>query len=258
MGAVALYNCANPPYHRWPTDWPPLAASVLGTAIDTGAGLLTVSNLYGYGPVDHPITESDPLAAKGTKGLIRARMWADALAAQREGRAKVTEVRSSDYFGPGVIDTSAVGRLTPRVLAGRSVRVLGNPDASHSWTYVPDVARALVLLGKDARAWGRPWHVPTVPPMTQRQFLEAMAREAGATLPSVAALPNWLLQLVGIFSPQIRELKETRYQFDHPFVLDSSQFTATFGMEATPFLEAMRVTLRWAKVNLFPRGKLGP
>ena len=178
VGAVALYNCANPPYHRWPTDWPPLAGRVLGTAIDTGAGLLTVSNLYGYGPVDHPITESDPLAAKGYKGPHPGKNVGRRAAAQREGRAKVTEVRSSDYFGPGVIDTSAVGRLTPRVLAGRSVRVLGNPDASHSWTYGPGRGPGAGTLRKDARAWGRPWHVPTVPPMTQRQFLEAMAREA--------------------------------------------------------------------------------
>ena len=25
-GAAALYNCANPAYHQWLTDWPPMAA----------------------------------------------------------------------------------------------------------------------------------------------------------------------------------------------------------------------------------------
>jgi len=24
-GTDAVFNCANPPYHRWPTDWPPIA-----------------------------------------------------------------------------------------------------------------------------------------------------------------------------------------------------------------------------------------
>ncbi len=246
-GAVAIYDCANPPYHRWPTDWPPLAASILGTAIDTGAELLTVSNLYAYGPVDHPIRESDPLAPAGPKGAVRAKMWTDALSAHAAGHVKVTEVRSSDYFGPGVIDTSVVGRSIPRVLAGRSARVLGNPDVPHSWTYVPDVARALVLLAGDSRGWGRAWHVPTVPPMTQREFLGAVAREAGVAVPAVSGIPSWFLRLAGVFSPTIRELRETRYQFERPFVLDSDEFSATFGMVATPFPEALRATVAWAK-----------
>src|SRR5215467_9196188 len=49
-GATAIYNCANPPYHRWPELWPPIAASLLGAAERSGAVLVTVTNLYGYGP----------------------------------------------------------------------------------------------------------------------------------------------------------------------------------------------------------------
>src|SRR6266536_2578315 len=62
-GAVALYNCANPLYHRWLTDWPPLAAALLTAAENSGAVLTVANNLYGYGPLDGPITESTPLAA---------------------------------------------------------------------------------------------------------------------------------------------------------------------------------------------------
>ena len=98
-GAVALYNCANPAYHRWATDWPPLAAALLTTAERTGAVLATVGCLYGYGPVDAPMTEDTPLAATGTKGRVRNRMWTEALAAHRAGRARITEVRGSDYLG---------------------------------------------------------------------------------------------------------------------------------------------------------------
>ena len=49
-GAAVIYNCVNPPYHRWPADWPPIAASVLSAAERSGAVLVTLSNLYGYGP----------------------------------------------------------------------------------------------------------------------------------------------------------------------------------------------------------------
>src|SRR5580698_8840052 len=96
---------ADPRIQKVPLDANDRAA-VLGTAIGVGASLLTVGNLYVYGPVGHPIRESDPLVPAGRKGAIRAQMWTDALAAHAAGKLKVTEVRSSDYFGPGVIDTS--------------------------------------------------------------------------------------------------------------------------------------------------------
>src|SRR6266536_1896491 len=100
-GAVALYNCANPQYHRWPTDWPPIAAALLAAAENSGAVLTTTANLYGYGPVDGPMTEDTPLASTGRKGRVRTRMWLDALAAHDAGRVRATEARASDFIGPG-------------------------------------------------------------------------------------------------------------------------------------------------------------
>jgi len=237
--ADALYNCANPPYHRWPELWPPMASSMLEVAARAGAVLVTMGNLYGYGPVDHPMTEDDPLASTGTKGRIRADMWHEAMEADRAGRVRVTEARASDFFGPGVVDTSHFGRTVDRLLAGRKVRVLGDPDAPHSWTYVPDVGRTLAVLGTDERAWGRPWHVPTGPAVSQRELATRFCAVAGAPAPSVAPFPVGTLTVGGMVSSQVRELKETLYQFDRPFVLDSSACTAAFGIDPTPLDEAL-------------------
>ena len=164
-GAATLYNCANPGhYHRWATEWPPLAASVLAAAERSGAGLVTMSNLYVYGEVDAPIGVDTPMRATGTKGRIRRQMWEDALAAHRAGRLRVTEARASDYIGPESGAQAHLGdRVIPRVLAGKRVRVFGSLDAPHSWAYVPDVSRTLVALGTDDRSWGRAWLVPSTP-----------------------------------------------------------------------------------------------
>ena len=245
-GAAVLYNCANPAYHRWTTDWPPIAASLLGAAERNGAALVTMGNLYGYGPVDRPMTEDMPLRPAGKKGGVRARMWADALAAHHAGRVRATEARASDFFGPGLTDTSLLGeRVVPRLLAGRAVRVIGDPDVPHSWTFVPDVARALSILGTDDRAWGRAWHVPTNAPLTQRELIGEASRAAGVAAPRVAPLPHAAIRAAGLVSPMIRELEETRYQFVRPFVLDSSDFTNTFGMVPTPMDQALRETIQW-------------
>jgi len=249
-GAEVIYNCASPPYHRWPQDWPPLAAAVLAAAEHAGAVLVTMSNLYGYGPVAHPITEGDPLAAAGPKGRTRAAVWAQALAAHQAGRVRAAEARASDFFGPGVRGQSPVGqRSIPRLLAGRPIAVLGDPGAPHSWTYVPDIAAALVTLGASERAWGHAWHVPTSAPMSQRGIFTALARIAGAPAPRLRPVPPWLLRAAGLAVPSLRELGEVAYQFTGPFVMDSAAFQDTFGTGPTPAGQALAATVTWWQHN---------
>ncbi|MBM0257340.1 NAD-dependent epimerase/dehydratase family protein [Micromonospora sp. 4G55] len=240
-GADALYNCANPAYHRWPTDWPPLAGALLTAAERTGAVLATVGNLYGYGPVDGPMTEQTPLAATGTKGRVRNRMWTDALAAHRAGRARVTEVRGSDYVGAD--GTSLAMLVLPRVLDGRRVFLPVDWDAPHTWTYIPDVARTLVAAAADARAWGRAWHVPSAPAAGMRELATRAAALVGAPAPKLTRMPYPVLWLGGLANPFARELRETAYQFDRPFLMDSSAATATLGVEATPLDRALKETV---------------
>jgi len=245
-GASVLYNCACPPYHRWPEDWPPLAAAALAAAGQAGAVLVTMSNLYGYGPVSHPMTEQDPLNATGRKGKTRAAVWEQALAAHEAGRVRVTEARASDFFGPGVRAQSPVGeRSVPRLLAGRPASVLGDPDVPHSWTYVPDIAVTLATIGGDERAWGHAWHVPASPPMTQREIFAAIARLGGAPAPRIRRVRGWQLRALGVVAPVLREFAEVGYQFDRPFVVDSSAFETTFGIRPTPVDEALSATIEW-------------
>lgn len=245
-GAVAIYNCASPPYHRWTRDWPALAASVNTAAEATGAVLVTLSNLYGYGPVDGEMTEDLPLAATGPKGRVRASVWRQTLDLHQEGRLRAVEVRASDFFGPGVTDGGHLAtQVIPRLLRGRTARVLGDPDVPHSWTYLPDVARAMVRVAEEESAWGRAWHVPTGAPMSARAMVERMARRAEMPAVPVRRLPPALLGALSLVSPLLRELREVRYQFDRPFVVDSSAFTERFGEQPTPLEAQIDDTVDW-------------
>ncbi|SCL19126.1 Nucleoside-diphosphate-sugar epimerase [Micromonospora rhizosphaerae] len=241
-GAAALYNCANPPYHRWPTDWPPLAGALLTAAERTGAVLATVGNLYGYGPVDVPMSEATPLRPSSVKGQVRVRMWQEALAAHRAGRVRVTEVRGSDYLGAGAQSVVTV-LVLPRVLAGKRAFVPADLDAPHSWTYVGDVARTVVAAAGDERAHGRAWHVPTGPAVSPRAIAARAAELAGAPTPKLSRMPAAALRLAGLFDPTAREMREMAYQFDRPFVLDSAAATDAFGIKPTPLDDALAETI---------------
>jgi nucleoside-diphosphate-sugar epimerase len=242
QGAVAIYNCANPAYHRWPTDWPPIAQALLAAAERSNAVLVTASNLYGYGPVSGPsqgpLTEDLPLSAQGPKGLTRAGMWREALAAHEAGRVRATEVRASDYVGAGA--QSHLGeRVVPRLLAGRNVTVMKSADSSHSWTATDDVARLMVTVAVDERAWGRPWHVPSNPPRTQREAVGDLCRVAGVQPVTVREYPAMVIAGIGLFNPMMREIPEVAYQFKDPFVLDSTDAQRTFGLAPTPWDEVL-------------------
>lgn len=234
--AVVIYNCVNPVYTRWLEDWPPMAQAFLTYAERTGAVLATVSNLYGYGPVDVPMTEDLPLAATGAKARVRIGMWEDAKAANDAGRIRATEVRGSDYICAG--DQSMLGeRVVPRVLAGKGVQLVGDIDQPHTWTAPIDVARTIITVAADPRGWGRAWHVPSNPPRSQRQAVTDIATAAGMPAPKVSRLPGAVLWGVGLFQPVIRELKETDYQRERPYILDDSAARSTFGLEPTPWAE---------------------
>ncbi|WP_020496677.1 NAD-dependent epimerase/dehydratase family protein [Sciscionella marina] len=244
--ADVIYHCACPPYHLWQRDWPKLATAMHAAAESSGATLVVLSNLYGYGPVDGSMTEDLPLSANTVKGRVRAQVWERTRELHEQGRIRATELRASDFFGPRVTDGGHLAsRAIPQLLAGKPVRVLGDPDSPHSWTYLPDVAKALVQAGASEDVLGRAWHVPTVAPRSSRQMLESLATLAGKSGVKVSPIPPAMLRVLGLFVPLMRELREIQYQFDRPFTVDSSAFTEKFGVSATPLEEQLESTLEW-------------
>ncbi|ROP34581.1 nucleoside-diphosphate-sugar epimerase [Pseudokineococcus lusitanus] len=243
--ADALYNAVNPKdYTRWAREWPPVAAALLRAAEESGAVLAVMGNLYGYGRPDGPMTASTPLAATDAKGRLRARMWRDALAAQEAGRVRgVVEVRASDFVGAVPTPQSHLTRQLATLRRGGRAWVVGDPDALHSWTYVPDVAELLVRVATDASTWGRAWMVPSGDPRSQRQALTDVAAAMGARTPRVSGMPWPVLRAVGLAVPQMGEIVGIRHQWDGDFVLDATETTAVLGLTATPWDEAVRATV---------------
>ena len=242
--ASVIYNCINPPYHRWVQDWPTMNANLIAAAEDSGAVLVTLSNLYGYGAVDGPMTEDTPLIAHTRKGQVRARMWDEALAAHREGRIRATEVRASDYIGEASDQTNFGVRIFPRMRAGKPIMLMGRVDQPHTWTYTGDAAALLARVGQDEQAWGRAWHVPSCDPRTQAEVVAQLADGMGVPMPKIRTAGAGMLRMVGLFNKPAGELVEMLYEFDRPFVMDSTLTQRTFGIEPTPWDEIIAETLR--------------
>jgi len=244
-GASVVYFALNPPYDKWPEQFPPLQAGVLEGAASAGAKLVAMENLYMYGLTDgRPLTEDLPYAPNTRKGTVRARMSEELMEAHRSGRVRVAIGRASDFFGPRVLASAAGEQVFGRALQGKSAQVAGDPDQPHTYTYAPDIGKGLVILGESEEALGQAWHLPSPETLTTRQFVELIFEEVGKPA-RIQAAPKILLRVMGLFNPGMREMIEMLYEFEEPFVVDHSKFERAFGERATPLREAIGETVRW-------------
>ena len=249
-GSVVAYFAVQPAYTDWPAGFPLLVGGVLGGLAGTGTRLVMVDNLYMYGPTGGaPITEDLACAARTRKGMARAAVAERLLAADREGSVRVAIGRASDFFGPGAADSVVGERFFGPLLDGKPVQVFGRPELAHSYTYLPDFARARVELGRHQEAFGRAWHVPTAPAVSTRRFLEIAAEAAGVP-PRPSRVSSLMLRLAGLAVPEAREMIEMAYEFEEPFVLDSSAFEAAFGLRPTPLEDSIPATVAWWREDL--------
>lgn len=241
-GAATVTFAAAPAYTRWVQDFPALQEAAIRGAAEAGAVLVVVENLYGYGRAG-VLREDDPLAAITRKGRARAKMTERLLAAHAAGEVRTVMVRASDLFGPGMAVSALGERVWPSLIAGKSVGWIGDPDAPHTFTYLADFARALVRAGGEPAAWGRVWHAPSPTDRTPREIVSHAARLIGRPEPTMRPMPRLALKGLALVSPLLREVAEMAYQFEAPFHMDASAWSAAFGDRPTPWDDALHETL---------------
>jgi nucleoside-diphosphate-sugar epimerase len=258
-GASVIFNCVGTAYtgQAWETQMPILWNNILQAAISSKAKLVIGDNLYVYDQVGTGIHENLPHSSTTRKGRARIRVVETMLEAHRSGRAQVTFVRGSDFFGPYAGDQSQLGsRVFPALLAGKAVQLIGNPDMPHTLTFIEDFGRAMVMVADHDQAFGHAWHVPNAPTQTRREVLEVAARMVDQPL-RIQSMNALMLRGLGLFVPILREVSEMMYQSDKPYIVDSSQFIAQFGDIHTPLEVALEQTIAWfADRQRNPRGTL--
>ncbi|OYD67376.1 NAD-dependent epimerase/dehydratase family protein [Rhodococcus sp. OK302] len=241
-GATAIYHCIHAAYNAadWERELPAAEKIVLDVAASIGAVVVFPESLYSYNS-DTVMTEADPRSANGGKRGVRTAL----LRGRAASPTPTVSVVASDFFGPFVRTAHAGERMVPKVMAGKKIRVIASADQPHSFTYVPDLAAAMIAAAHNPALWNSVLHAPTGHALTQRTIAEAFAHAAGAPPAKVGVLPAWVLDAVGKVHTDTRELAEMNYQFAKPFVMDSSASEALLGLEPTPLDQAAGETVDW-------------
>ncbi|NWJ98381.1 MAG: NAD-dependent epimerase/dehydratase family protein [Chloroflexi bacterium] len=247
--ASVIYQCSQPAYNQWPALFPRYQTAILEGAAFANARLVLAENLYMYGRVSGPIREDLPYTATTRKGEVRARMAEEWMTAHKAGKVQATAGRASDFYGPEAGEQGAFGdRVIYPLLAGKKVSGLGNIDLPHTYTYIDDFGKGLVILGAKQEALGQAWHIPNAPTLTTRQMVTLFFEEAKLP-PKIGAVPDLALKMLGLVNPIVREVGEMLYEFKEPFVVDHRKFEQAFGNISTPHTEAVRVTLQWFRAH---------
>jgi len=237
-GSDIVYLTAGLEYNIkiWRRDWPVIMRNVIDACIAHNAKLVFFDNVYMYAPEEIPhMTEESPIAPATEKGKVRAeliKMIFDAIE-KRKLTAMVT--RSADFYGKNV----KTGFLNIGVIDNfkKNKKAFWQSDANkiHSFTYVPDAAKAVALLGNTPDAYNQVWHLPTSSQKwTGKEFVNYIAKQMHVK-PRYYILSKLMISLFGMFSPTLRELKEMQYQNDRDYFFDSSKFQKKFVLQPTTY-----------------------
>jgi nucleoside-diphosphate-sugar epimerase len=249
-GAVTVYHCMNPPYStaKWAELLPLYMANLIEASSRAGARLVVLDNLYLLGKPDgKPLTADTPMNPCSRKGEIRAQAAQILFDAHTRGDVRATCGRASDFYGPGGTLTQLGDYFWPRVLKGRSGQIVANPDAIHTYHYIPDVAAGLAALGAGPDdTFGRPWMLPCRPAESLRDLVRRLEGPLGAPV-KLAVVPKMMLSLLSLFTPELREMPEMQYQWEEPFVVDDRHFRERFDVVPEDADRAAAATVAWAR-----------
>lgn len=243
QGSSVVYVTVGFPYNLkvWQNSWPKFMENVIAACIEYDCKLVFFDNMYMYDK-DHlnGMTEETPINPPSEKGKVRAQIAKMLMDEIKAGHITALIARSADFYGPNIANTSMLNETVTKNLAkGKKANWMGAADRKHSFTYTPDAGKATALLGNTPDAYNQVWHLPTAPdPFTGKELVEHIAKALGAK-PKVQVAPKWMIYLIGLFVPVMKEMPEMLYQYERDYVFDSSKFEKRFGMEATPYTKGI-------------------
>jgi len=244
-GSDVAYLVAGLKYDTavWQQQWPQLMRNVIDACKRERCSLVFFDNVYAYGRVAGSMTEDTPFNPSSRKGEVRARIATMLLEQMRSGALQAMIVRAADFYGPGAVQSFPHVTVFSRLKAGKTPQWMGDPNVLHTFTFTPDAGRAVAVLGKSPDAYGQTWHLPTSKePMSGKSFVRLACELAGRPY-RLQVAPRWILQLMALFVPVLRESMEMMYQFDYDYRFDSSKVEAAFGLAPTPYRQGVAASL---------------
>jgi len=245
-GSDVLYVTIGFPYNLkvWQNTWPSFMKEVISSCRKHGVKLVFFDNIYMYEKSSVPfMTESSPIDPPSEKGKVRQKVREMIIEEVEKKSLNALIARAADFYGPENKNSALTIMVSENLNKGKKAQIFGGLDKIHTYTYTPDAAKATAILGNTPDAFNQEWHVPTTKErLTNFQWIELIAKELNRE-PKVQKVPVWMLNLMGIFVPVMKEFPEMLYQYEQDYIFDSSKFEKRFGIAATTPQEGIKCWL---------------
>jgi nucleoside-diphosphate-sugar epimerase len=225
----------------WEKEWPSLMRETIDACIKYHSKLVFFDNVYVYDQNEIPhMNEMSKVNPPSRKGLVRKEIANMLLSSAREGKLNALIARCADYYGSDTGKSLVTELILKNLYSGKSAQWFVDSSKIHSFTYAPDAARATALLGNTPDAYGQVWHLPTDDSkITVSEFIGKVAGELKVK-PRTLQIPLFIIRMMGLFMPVMKELTEMIYQYDRDYFFDSSKFLKRFGIKATTYQEGIK------------------
>lgn len=232
----------------WQKTWPPFMQAVITSCKTHNAKLVFFDNVYMYAKSALPhMTENSPLQPSSKKGMIRKQLHEMIMNEVERSTLVALIARSADFYGPDTNKSVLVETAAKNLLKGKRVQAFSSIDKVHTYTFTPDAGKATALLGNTTDAYNQVWHVPTTKErLTTRQWIGLMANELNA-IPKIQKVPTWMLYIIGIFIPELKEFPEMLYQYEIDYIFDSTKFEKRFGLLPTAPRDGVKIMIDYLR-----------
>lgn len=231
----------------WQTQWPVIMKNVIAACKHHKAKLVFFDNVYSYGKVEGWMTESTPISPSSKKGELRAQLEEMINQEIKNGNLKAIIARSADFYGPDTKTSVLSIMVFDNLKKGKKAQWMMSDEVKHTFTYLPDAARAMALLGNSETAYNQVWHLPTDKNvLTVKEVIEIAAKVLNVKA-QCTILSKWALRFIGLFMGEVRESMELLYEKDSDYLFDSSKFNKAFYFKTTSYKDGITETVKVMK-----------
>jgi nucleoside-diphosphate-sugar epimerase len=225
----------------WREKWPKLMRATIDACIRNKAKLVFFDNVYLYdiGAIGH-MTEESPVNPPSKKGLVRRQIAEMLMSEVKAGKLTALIARAADFYGPHNERSFLNEVIYNNLKKGSRPKWFVDVDKKHSFTYTPDAAKATALLGNTPDAYNQVWHLPTATPALTGRQMAALFMSEMKIDSKIQVLPIWMVHIIGLFIPFMREMPEMMYQYDRDYVFDSEKFEKRFGVHPSTYAQGVK------------------
>ena len=241
--SIVYFTAGLPPDTAlWEAQFPTMLKNALDACRVAGASFAYFDNTYMYPQDARLLTEEAPFAPVGRKGKVRAAMATMVLQEMARGEIPVLIGRAPEFYGPGKTQSFTNALIIENLQAGKKPRVPVRDDTRRTLIWTPDASRALATLGNAPDAFGQTWHLPCCDDRPTYKEFVVMASQVFGREPGYSVISKWALTTAGLFSKQVRELRELLPRYEQDNLFDSTKFKRRFPEFAvTTYLEGLEL-----------------